>query len=82
MGPIVVPVLEVGTLPPQLPVPPPAVHEVALVLVQLRVVEPPVWIAIGEALKEPIVGGTGALVTVRPAELGALVPPAPLHVRV
>ena len=42
MGPTVVPVLEVPTAPPHVPVPPPAVHPVALVLVQLKVVEPPV----------------------------------------
>jgi hypothetical protein len=38
--------------------------------------------AIGEALNDPIDGGTGAVVTVRPAELGALLPPEPLQVRV
>jgi hypothetical protein len=36
--------------------------------------------ATGEAVKLPIVGATGALVTVTPAELGALAPPAPVQV--
>ena len=84
MGPTLVPGLEVATLPcqPSLPVPPPAVQEAALVLLQLSVVEAPVWIAAGEAVNEPIVGGTGAVVAVRLAELGALLPPGPLHVNV
>lgn len=81
IGPIVVPVLEVGTVPLQLPVPPPAVQEVALLLLQLSTVEAPVWMATGEALKAPMVGGTGALVTTTLAELGALEPPAPVQVR-
>jgi hypothetical protein len=81
MGPMVVPTLDVATDPPQLPVPPPAVQEVALLLLQLSTVEPPVWIALGSALNAPIVGATGALVTVTLAELGVLEPPAPEQVR-
>jgi hypothetical protein len=42
IGPMLVPVLEVATVPPQLPVPPPAVQEEALLLLQLSVVDPPV----------------------------------------
>jgi hypothetical protein len=42
IGPIVVPLLDVATVPPQLPVPPPAVHDDALLLLQLSTVEPPV----------------------------------------
>jgi hypothetical protein len=37
--------------------------------------------AAGEAVKLPIVGATGALLTTTAAELGALVPPAPVQVR-
>jgi hypothetical protein len=82
---MVVAVLEVGTAPFQLsePVPPVAVHELALVLCQLSTVDRPVTKVLGKALKETIAAaGGGALLTLTMTELGAPAPPVPEQVSV
>ena len=84
MGPAVTPVLDVGCTPahPSRSAPPVAVQAVALAEVQLSDVVPPVDIAVGEAVKPLIVAGGVLALTVTDAELGALVPPAPVQVSV
>jgi hypothetical protein len=79
-----VPVLEVATGPPQpsLPLPPPAVQLSALLLVQARLLEAPDCNDEGVAVKLVMDAAGGVAVTVTLTELGALVPPAPLHVKV
>ena len=57
-------------------VPPVAVHEVALVELQVSVDAPPLAIVVGFAVSVAV--GSGAMVTV--ADAAVLVPPAPLHV--
>jgi hypothetical protein len=82
IGPTLVPPLEVPTDPDQLsePVPPDAVQEVALFVVQVSVVLCPVRIEVGEAVKLPIVAGPG--VTVSDALPLPLVPSLPAQVSV
>jgi hypothetical protein len=66
-------------------VPPLAVQDVALVLVQEKVADCPGWICAeaAPAISSETVGGTGvAAVTVTLTELGAVVPPGPVQVRV
>jgi hypothetical protein len=58
-------------------VPPEAVHEVALVELQVNVDVPPLAIVVGFAVSVAV-GGTGPTVTV--AEAALLVPPAPVQV--
>ena len=68
-------------LVPRVPVQPPeAVHEVALVELQLRVELPPNATVVGLALKLTV--GAGDVVTVTVADWGALLPPAPVQVSV
>jgi hypothetical protein len=57
-------------------VPPEAVHEVALVELQVSVDVPPLAIVAGFAVSVAV--GLGAIVTV--AVAGVLVPPVPVHV--
>ena len=59
--------------------PPEAVHEVALVELQLRVELPPNATVVGLALKLAVGAG---VVTVTVADCGVLVPPAPVQVSV
>ena len=59
-------------------VPPVAVHEVALVELQVRVDAPPLAIVVGLAVSEAV--GLGAMVTV--AVAAVLVPPVPVQVKV
>ena len=56
--------------------PPVAVHDVALVELQVNVDVPPLAIEVGLAVSVAV--GTGAMVTV--AEAAVLVPPVPLQV--
>jgi hypothetical protein len=56
--------------------PPVAVHDVALVELQVSVEKPPLAIVVGFAVSVAV--GTGAMVTV--AVAAVLVPPAPVHV--
>jgi hypothetical protein len=79
-----VPVLDVGTCPPQpsLPVPPPAVQPVALLLVQVRLAAAPACSEDGVALNVAIVAAGGVAVTMTLSELGVLVPPGPVQVNV
>jgi len=65
------------------PLPPLAVQEVALIAAQVSIVDCPAWIVVGTATKVVIVGNGAALpdVTVTVTELGALLPPGPVHVR-
>jgi len=83
-APVEVPLLEVATGPPQpsLPLPPPAVQLVALLLVQARLLEPPDCNDEGVAVKLAMDAAGGVAVTLTLTELGVLVPPAPLHVKV
>ena len=68
---------------PSEPVPPLAVHEVAPTVAQVRVVDPPATMVAGAAANAEITGsGGGALVTLSTTELGALVPPGPVQVKV
>jgi hypothetical protein len=81
------PVVEVAWLPDQLsvPVPPVAVHVVALVTDHFNVNELFGWIwAVAALLAEIVTTGApgGAGVTVTVAELGPLVPPVPVQVSV
>ena len=55
--------------------PPVAVHDVALVEIQVSVDIPPLAIVVGFAVSVTV--GAGAIVTV--ADVVLLVPPAPLH---
>ena len=67
-------------LVPRVPVQPPeAVHEVALVELQLRVELPPNATVVGLALKLAVGAG---VVTVTVAVWGVLLPPAPVQVSV
>jgi len=85
-GPTSTPVLEVGFVPLQSEaLPPLAVHDVALLLDQLKVTVDPVS-TVGLALPfadKVTVGCTGTTgLTVTLVELGALVPPPPVQVNV
>ena len=60
--------------------PPEAVHEAALVELQLRVELPPNATVVGLALKLTV--GAGDVVTVTVAVWGVLLPPAPVQVSV
>jgi hypothetical protein len=83
IAPVLVPVLDVATTPfqPSDPVPPVAVQDVALELVQESVVDWPTTMLFGAALKEVTLGsGAGALVTLTIAELLEPVPPGPVQV--
>jgi hypothetical protein len=75
--------LEVGTVPvqPSEPVPPVAVHDVALVVLQVSELDCPTSIAAGVAVKLTTAAG-GAIAVISTLDmLGKLVPPAPVHVR-
>ena len=58
--------------------PPEAVHEVALVEVQVSVDDPPLAMVGGLVIRVAV--GTGLVVTVTVARVAGLVPPAPAHV--
>jgi hypothetical protein len=80
---MMVPVLEVGSAPVQAsePLPPVAVHELALVLCQLSAVDRPVTKVLGKALKETMAAaGGGASLTFTITELGVPAPPVPEQV--
>ncbi len=63
--------------------PPPAIHAVAFVEVQVRMAAVPPAIDRGFAVKVAVgTGATAELVTPTDTLAGALVPPAPVHVRV
>jgi hypothetical protein len=66
-----------------LPLPPVAVHEVALIAAQVNVVDWPTWMVVGTATNAVIVGSgrTPPEVTVTVTELGVLAPPGPVQVR-
>jgi hypothetical protein len=66
---------------PSEPVPPLAVQLLASRTVHVSVVEPPVSTAAGAATNSPIDGTGGAAATLTLTELGALVPPGPVQVR-
>jgi hypothetical protein len=57
-------------------VPPVAVHDVALVELQVKLEDPPLAMVVGFAVSVEV--GTGAMVTMAVAAL--LVPPVPVHV--
>ena len=59
--------------------PPEAVHDVALVELQVSVEAPPLAIVLGLAVSEAV--GTGLAVTVTVAAAAVLVPPEPVHER-
>jgi hypothetical protein len=82
-GPVEVPVLDVPLAPdqPSDPVPPPAVHEVAALVVHDSEADCPAVTELGLAVKLWMLAGTGAL-TVTPTDIGALVPPAPVQINV
>jgi len=80
IGPTVIPVLAVATDPVQLsaPLPPLAVHDVALLLDQASEVDWPTTRLVGEALKDVMLAaGGGTLLTLTMTELGPLAPPLP-----
>ncbi len=80
IGPTVIPVLDVATDPLQLsaPLPPLAVHAVALLVDQASEVDWPTTRLVGEALKEVMLAaGGGVLVTLTMTERGPLAPPLP-----
>jgi hypothetical protein len=83
---MLVPLLEVGTVPVQPsepPRPPLAVQDVALVVVHDSVVPCPVVSVLLAAVNEPIdAAAPGGLVTLSVTELGAPVPPGPVQVNV
>jgi hypothetical protein len=58
--------------------PPEAVHDVALVELQVSVEDAPLAIVVGLAVKVAV--GMGLVVTVTVAAAGVLVPPGPMHV--
>jgi hypothetical protein len=60
-------------------VPPVAVHEVALVELQVSVEAPPLAIGLGLAVSVAV--GTEPVVIATVAEAAVLVPPVPVHVR-
>jgi hypothetical protein len=74
----------VATGPPQpsLPLPPPAAQLSALLLVHARLLEAPDCNDEGVAVKLEMDAAGGVAVTAMLTELGVLVPPAPLHVKV
>ena len=76
--------LDGATVPaqPSLPLPPLATQAVAPLVVQARLVVWPVNKMKGVALKEVMVTGGGAEVTVTTAAAGKLVPPGPEQVNV
>jgi len=80
--PVLNPVLEVPTDPPQLPVPPVAVHDVALLLLQESDDAWPTCMVAGDALKFETVAAGGGAVTLMLIELAPLAPPGPLQFRV
>jgi hypothetical protein len=84
-GPMLVPPLDVGTVPPQpsVPEPPLAVQEAALLVVHDRVVPWPVDTLVDAALNAVIdAAELGGLLTLMVTELGAPVPPGPMQVNV
>ena len=87
MGPMDVPVLDTCCGPDQLsePLPPVAVHAVALVTDHFNVNELPgcIW-AVAELLADIVTTGApaGAGVTVTVTDVGPLVPPVPVHASV
>jgi len=84
-GPSVVFALDVPRVDrshPSVSVPPVPVHEVALVVVQARVTDCPIWTADGVAVNEVIVAAGGPELTFTVTDNGALAPPGPLQVSV
>jgi len=85
IGPTVIPVLDTPTAPFQLsaPLPPLAVHVVALVVDQAIEVDCPATRLVGDAFMDVMLAaGDGALLTLTMTELGPLAPPAPLQLSV
>ena len=81
-GPMLVPPLEVPTVPPQesAPEPPLSVQELAFVADHDKVVPCPVLRLVDAAEKEPIEGALpDGLITLRVTELGEPVPPGPVQ---
>lgn len=83
-GPTAVPVLDGATVPVKAsaPLPPLAVHEVALLVVHARDVLCPTVTVPGLAAKEPMLAAGVALFTVTSTEAGALAPPGPVQLSV
>jgi hypothetical protein len=81
-GPTVKALLETATLPlqPSEPLPPPAVHALAPLVVQENEVDCPTNNVFGEAIKEVTLGSGGNTLTTTGATAGRLVPPAPVQV--
>jgi hypothetical protein len=83
MVPVLKPVLEVPTEPVHGPVPPVAAHDVAFAVDQVKVVDWPATIELGDAVKvETVAAGGGALVMFKMTELLGPVPAVPVHVNV
>lgn len=84
IGPSTVSALPVGCAPlqPSEPGPPVAVQAVPFLVDQVSVVDCPVGIAAGASAKLPIVAGGGVLPAVTVTDVGELVPPGPVQVRV
>jgi hypothetical protein len=77
--PVLNPVLDVPTDPPQLPVPPIAAQAVALLLLQERVDAWPVCMVEGDALNRLTVAAGGGDVTLMLMEFAPLAPPGPVQ---
>jgi hypothetical protein len=84
MGPTLVPLLDVPSVPfhPSDPVPPPAVQEVAPLVDQASTMDWPVSSVPGVTVNEVMLAAGAAAVTLTLAEAGVLAPPGPLQVRV
>ncbi len=82
IAPVLVPVLMVGTDPPQLPVPPLALQDVAPLVVQDNEADPPACMLVGDTLKDVTVACAGGVATLMVTELGPLAPPVPLQFNV
>jgi hypothetical protein len=83
-GPTAVPVLDGATVPLNAsePLPPPAVHDVALLVLQARDVLCPTVTVAGLAANEPTLAAGVALLTVTSTEAGELAPPGPVQLSV
>ncbi len=84
IGPTFIPVLDTATAPFQLsaPLPPLAVHVVALVVDHAIDVDCPATRLAGDALIDVMLAAGGGAVTVTTTELGPALPPDPVQVSV
>jgi hypothetical protein len=78
------PLLETATLPlqPSEPVPPPALHALALLVLHEKEVDCPTNKVFGDATNDMTVGGAGKMLTTTGATAGRLLPPGPEQVKI